>query len=703
MTFDDALDYLQDKNNIPAILSKLNASPSRDKKGWVCVKYPTCKHGSGEQSHNPCADGVTPIEGTNKLYCQSCHWCGTVIDWYMELHNLDRGIHSKGKPFVDVVKDMAKEIGLVIDDDPQGMPSAKKNGTQNQFSSSASKTTTPPKKQTQSADFEQTKKEIQHYVEERKKSKEAQKYLHDRGLSDGVLDAFEIGFAPNWDGGRIIIPTTGGFTARAIKSDVSPRYLKKKTGGNVGIFNGKVLDDKSNDPVFVTEGAIDAMSIYEADPTSKVIAINSADNANKFITMLEDRAEHGKEITKTLIICMDNDNAGATGKGVLMGGLRNLGIPFITHNITGKYKDTKTENGKGMDANDLLRTDRAELVTQIGLAKNQATNPKPDLASAYIDTIFVDDWYNAGKSISTGFKNLDKTIGGLYKGVYVLGATSSLGKTTFTLQLADNLAEAGHDVMFFSLEQGRLELVTKSFSRMLYQRHPNFAMSSLWIREKNYKSDDQYHALMDVVEEYKGRDGKGIGQHLSLIEGNFNYQISQVENKVKDYIVRNGVKPIVFIDYLQILQTGDPRQSAKDRIDQIMNQLAVFSNSYNLTIFVVSSLNRSSYNSAIGYDAFKESGTIEYSASVVLGLQLKSINDNIGKSTTGTGTGKKPSDDEIKAKILKEESKNPRELEIVCLKNRFGAKGKSCFFIYNTDADYYKEDGVREDEKSTKR
>lgn len=697
MTFDDALDYLQDKNNIPAILSKLGAKPSGDEKGWVCVKYPTCKHGTGESSGDKNADGVTVIEGSNKLYCQSCHWCGTVIDWYMEIHNLDRGIHSKGKPFVDVVKAMAKEIGLVIDDDdPQGMPSAKKNGAQNQFSSPASKTTTPPKKQTQSADFEQTKKEIQHYVEERKKSKEAQKYLHERGLSDGVLDAFEIGFAPYWDGGRIIIPTTGGFTARAIKSDVSPRYLKKKTGGNVGIFNGKVLDDKSNDPVFITEGAIDAMSIYEADPTSKVLAINSADNANKFITML-----NGKEITKTFIICMDNDNAGATGKGVLMGGLRNLGIPFITHNITGKYKDTKTENGKGMDANDLLLTDKAELVTQIGLAKNQATNPKPDLASAYIDTIFVDDWYNAGKSISTGFKNLDKTIGGLYKGVYVLGATSSLGKTTFTLQLADNLAEAGHDVMFFSLEQGRLELVTKSFSRMLYQRHPNFAMSSLWIREKNYKSDDQYHALMDVVEEYK----EGIGQHLSLIEGNFNYQISQVENKVKDYIVRNGVKPIVFIDYLQILQTGDPRQSAKDRIDQIMNQLAVFSNSYNLTIFVVSSLNRSSYNSAIGYDAFKESGTIEYSASVVLGLQLKSINDHIEtKSTTGTRTRQKPSDDEIKkAEILKEESKNPRKLEIVCLKNRFGAKGKSCFFIYNTDADYYKEDGVREDEKSTKR
>ncbi len=49
----------------------------------------------------------------------------------------------------------------------------------------------------------------------------------------------------------------------------------------------------------------------------------------------------------------------------------------------------------------------------------------------------------------------------LYPGLYVLGAISSLGKTTFCGQMADQLAFVGEHVLYFSLEQTRLELVTK--------------------------------------------------------------------------------------------------------------------------------------------------------------------------------------------------------------------------------------------------
>ena len=68
--------------------------------------------------------------------------------------------------------------------------------------------------------------------------------------------------------------------------------------------------------------------------------------------------------------------------------------------------------------------------------------------------------------LSTGFYDIDKALGGgLHTGLYVLGAVSSLGKTTFTLQIADNLAKADTDVLFFSLEQSKFELMAKSISR----------------------------------------------------------------------------------------------------------------------------------------------------------------------------------------------------------------------------------------------
>ena len=53
----------------------------------------------------------------------------------------------------------------------------------------------------------------------------------------------------------------------------------------------------------------------------------------------------------------------------------------------------------------------------------------------------------------TGFPELDKALsGGLVAGLHCIGAISSLGKTTFVLQMAENMASTGIPVIIFSLE-----------------------------------------------------------------------------------------------------------------------------------------------------------------------------------------------------------------------------------------------------------
>ena len=72
--------------------------------------------------------------------------------------------------------------------------------------------------------------------------------------------------------------------------------------------------------------------------------------------------------------------------------------------------------------------------------------------------------------ISTGFDTLDKTLdGGLYEGLYIFGAISSLGKTTLILQIMDQIARSGQDVLLFSLEMARSEIMAKSISRTTLQ------------------------------------------------------------------------------------------------------------------------------------------------------------------------------------------------------------------------------------------
>ena len=95
--------------------------------------------------------------------------------------------------------------------------------------------------------------------------------------------------------------------------------------------------------------------------------------------------------------------------------------------------------------------------------------PIPRSTSEYIREGMADDLAAFTAEYKTGFEKLDEKAGGLYAGLYVLAALSSLGKTTFALQIADQLAEQGADVLFFSLEQSTLEMVTKSIARQTAQ------------------------------------------------------------------------------------------------------------------------------------------------------------------------------------------------------------------------------------------
>ena len=92
----------------------------------------------------------------------------------------------------------------------------------------------------------------------------------------------------------------------------------------------------------------------------------------------------------------------------------------------------------------------------------------------YINDSFLNDISRMKdyKGRLTGFTNLDNEINGVCPGLYVLGAISSLGKTTYICQLADQMASRGEHIIFFSLEQSRFELVSKAISRLTWEHSP---------------------------------------------------------------------------------------------------------------------------------------------------------------------------------------------------------------------------------------
>ena len=649
MTVENAKETIkQDWRHILATWSKSGVAkePVNGEQSYIC---PVCKHGEN-------GDGIAlskkPDGNKVILHCFACHFSGDVIKLYEEAEKVD---------FNQAVKALAAMDNVTIDE----------NGPQGNFSANGGNYTRqveerPPRPIKRGLPYLQT------CVAERNRSEEAQAYLKRRGISEEVADALNIGYDPNWQSPaalengknptpskRIIIPfSTGDYTARAI-DDSGKRYLN---GGEAGLFNLKALyNETSDDPVFIVEGAFDALAVIEVG--GQALALNSTSNKTLLINALKERPT-----TKTLILALDNDKPGREATNDLILDLKRLDVLYIVENIAGSCKD----------ASEALVANRAEFDRQVSIAKNQ-TSVRPNRIAAYIDTQMAEDTTNfkANCRVPTGFANLDKASGGLFQGLYVIAATTSLGKTTFALQMADNLAESGKDVVYFSLEQSTYEIVSKSIARRMFLNGKK--VYSLDLRCGDYPRDfDKY------LEEYKS----AVGNRLSVVEGNFNCNVEYIETYLRHYIKKTGVHPYVFIDYLQILQPDEERQTAKDKIDKTITRLKTMSHRLGLTIVVISSVNRTNYLTPIDFESLKESGGIEYTADVVWGLQLEVVNSK-DMAAPNVGITKK------REMIKQAKMARPRQIELVCLKNRQGVSSFSCYFKYYSAYEYFENAGER--------
>ncbi|NCC86238.1 MAG: hypothetical protein EOM03_19395 [Clostridia bacterium] len=291
--------------------------------------------------------------------------------------------------------------------------------------------------------------------------------------------------------------------------------------------------------------------------------------------------------------------------------------------------------------------------------------------------IMGDDIAHFGKykDRKTGFSNLDEKCRGLYPGLYVLGAISSLGKTTFIHQMGDQLAAAGDHVLYFSLEQNRLEMATKSLSRLTAQIDKNRAVSAIDIRRGDGSS-----IIKEAIKEYD----KNIGDRMNIIECNFDTNVNFIKDYTLHYAEINQVTPVVIVDYLQIIPPTDPAQQTRERIDSAIRFLKKMQSENDLVVIVVSAVNRANYLQPIDFESFKESGGIEYGVDVVFGLQLQALADSLFD---------KPNDIKAKRDLIRgEKAATPRRVELVCLKNRYGRSSYSCGFDYDPRFDLFTED-----------
>ena len=485
-------------------------------------------------------------------------------------------------------------------------------------------------------------------------------YPEKRGLSKAILDRFKIGYVENWKhpnatenvptSPRLIIPVTQtSYLARDTRDnipDYQKQYAKTKVGGS-DIFNAIAFTQNADQPIFIVEGEIDALSIMEVGGVA--VGLGGVSNAEKLVDKLKD-----KKLERPLILALDNDSAGKRAQDELAKLLQDKKIPYITAELT-------TEDVK--DPNEMLVKNRETFKARVEEAIK-------DDKEKYLETStdnYIQDFVNGiadsvnTPCIPTGFKGIDEALdGGLYEGLYIVGAISSLGKTTLVTQIADQVAKQGHDVLIFSLEMARSELMAKSISRHTVievldkggdmKNAKTVRGITAGVRYANY-NDAEKELIKNAVTAYSD-----YAKHIYITEGVGDLGARQIRETVEKHVQYTGNTPLVIIDYLQILAPYNERATDKQNTDKAVMELKRISRDFKTPVIGISSFNRDNYNNAVSMQAFKESGAIEYSSDVLIGLQLK-------------GAGEKDFDP------TEAKKKNPREIELVILKNRNGQTG----------------------------
>lgn len=531
----------------------------------------------------------------------------------------------------------------------------------------------PQKTQQAQKTYEAPEKDYSDYFQQMAANVEGAKdYLSSRHISLETARRFNLGYDVRWISPktiedqkakgsnwlppatrRLIIPTgKGSYIARAIDPDAE---IQKQKEGKVNLFNTKALQGKR--PVFITEGEIDALSVIEAG--GEACALGSTSNAEMLIEHLKEQPTEC-----TLILSLDNDEPGRNCTRKLSEGLKMAGIGFITANIAGTYKD----------ANEALCGDPDAFQAAIRAAEQKAS-AAPDGVASYMAQLMgqeISEFARASET-KTGFPRFDQLAGGIFPGLYTIGAISSLGKTTFIHQMADQMAAAGKHVLFFSLEMSRLEMVSKSISRKMAQLDYSNAIESLKIRRGTTSN-----LMQRAAKEY----AETVGDRLSIIEGGFNTTVSFIGEYVRRYIEKNNARPVVIVDYLQIIQ-GAQKATIREATDFNVVELKRMTRALDIPVIVISSVNRGNYLLPVDFESFKESGGIEYTADVVLGLQLVCLDEPL--------FDKEKQVKEKRERIRAARGENPRQVKLVCLKNRYGRPDWAVKYKYYSQYDLFEE------------
>lgn len=220
---------------------------------------------------------------------------------------------------------------------------------------------------------------------------------------------------------------------------------------------------------------------------------------------------------------------------------------------------------------------------------------------------FADDWQSY--RVITGIKDIDDVVRMLPTGLVIINAKPGVGKTSISLNIMENCAREGKNVLFYSIDMAEDEFFTKSKSKAL-------RISPDEVLDLYFSKDDEAVALQE--------EGDKLTEEM-LKNIYINYESKITPEKIDADLTafkEAGINiDLVIIDYLQKMEgCGD---FTSPRIGSTLMGLKSLQPKHKVCIIGLSQMPRGNGNEetpVLTASAAKGGGVYEENASVVINL-----------------------------------------------------------------------------------
>ena len=267
------------------------------------------------------------------------------------------------------------------------------------------------------------------------------------------------------------------------------------------------------------------------------------------------------------------------------------------------------------------------------------------LQNVYRDIEQLSENKGAISGAKTGFSALDRMLVQMGKGdLIILGARPGMGKTSFALNIATNVAKhTKKSVAIFSLEMSGEQLVTRIIS--------SEAMVDSHSLRTGQLANEDWDNIADVISSLSGCE--------IYIDDTSAITTTEMKSKLR----RLPNLGLVVIDYIGLMQTTSNSDNRAQQVGEISRNLKIMAKDFGIPFIVCAQLNRGT-ESRPGAGKrptladLRDSGSIEQDADIVLFL----YRDEYYKDISG-------------AEASPESADTANTAEVIVAKNRHGSVG----------------------------